>query len=81
MFSPAYGVVEDAATGSAAGPLAIHLARHNIISFNKTITITQGVEMGRPSHMHATATGTKNNIQNVTVKGNAKIVIKGKMFV
>ncbi|EIU1447383.1 TPA: phenazine biosynthesis protein PhzF, partial [Pseudomonas aeruginosa] len=27
MFSPAYGVVEDAATGSAAGPLAIHLAR------------------------------------------------------
>ncbi len=26
MFSPAYGVVEDAATGSAAGPLAIHLA-------------------------------------------------------
>jgi trans-2,3-dihydro-3-hydroxyanthranilate isomerase len=81
MFSPAYGVVEDAATGSAAGPLAIHLARHNIIPFNKTITITQGVEMGRPSHMHATATGTKNNIQNVTVKGNAKIVIKGKMFV
>ncbi|WP_422775085.1 PhzF family phenazine biosynthesis protein, partial [Pseudomonas aeruginosa] len=33
MFSPAYGVVEDAATGSAAGPLAIHLARHRQIPY------------------------------------------------
>ncbi len=30
MFAPGHGVSEDAATGSAAGPLAIHLARHGL---------------------------------------------------
>ncbi len=32
MFAPGLGVPEDAATGSAAGPLAFHLARHGRIS-------------------------------------------------
>ena len=31
MFAPAFGVAEDPATGSAAGPLAVHLARHGRI--------------------------------------------------
>lgn len=56
MFSPAYGVAEDAATGSAAGPLALHLAQHGLAKFGDNITITQGVEMGRPSRMTAIAT-------------------------
>ncbi|HEX6521259.1 MAG TPA: PhzF family phenazine biosynthesis isomerase [Streptosporangiaceae bacterium] len=54
MFSPAYGVVEDAATGSAAGPLAIHLARHGLARYGAALEITQGVEIGRPSLMIAT---------------------------
>ncbi|MGH3035086.1 MAG: PhzF family phenazine biosynthesis protein, partial [Gaiellaceae bacterium] len=33
MFAPADGVPEDPATGSAAGPLACHLARHGRIAF------------------------------------------------
>jgi trans-2,3-dihydro-3-hydroxyanthranilate isomerase len=33
MFAPAGGVFEDPATGSAAGPLAIHLARYGRIAF------------------------------------------------
>src|SRR4051812_13433134 len=33
MFAPTHGVDEDAATGSAAGPLAVHLARHGRIAF------------------------------------------------
>ncbi len=37
MFSPAYGVNEDAATGSAAGPLALHLARHGRAAFGDKI--------------------------------------------
>ncbi len=28
MFAPGHGVAEDAATGSAAGPLAAHVIRH-----------------------------------------------------
>jgi trans-2,3-dihydro-3-hydroxyanthranilate isomerase len=55
MFSRAYGVNEDAATGSAAGPLALHLVRHGRAAFGDKIRITQGVEMGRASRMDATA--------------------------
>ncbi|QIF37081.1 hypothetical protein WPAWT_03141 [Pseudomonas aeruginosa] len=51
MFSPAYGVVEDAATGSAAGPLAIHLARHRQIPYGQQIEILQG-RRDRPAVAH-----------------------------
>ena len=49
MFAPALGVPEDPATGSAAGPLAVHLARHGRIEFGEEIEIRQGAEIGRPS--------------------------------
>ncbi|MBV9606554.1 MAG: PhzF family phenazine biosynthesis protein, partial [Solirubrobacterales bacterium] len=44
MFGPALGVAEDPATGSAAGPLAVHLARHGRIDYGAEIEIVQGVE-------------------------------------
>ncbi len=47
MFSPAYGVVEDAATGSAAGPLAIHLARHRQIVREVAQRAVVGVQRGQ----------------------------------
>lgn len=55
MFSPAYGVVEDAATGSAAGPLALHLARHGWSDFDQPLEIWQGIEIGHPSKMYGMA--------------------------
>ena len=35
MFAPGQGVTEDPATGSAAGPLAVHLARHGRIGWGE----------------------------------------------
>lgn len=81
MFSPAYGVVEDAATGSAAGPLAVHLARHGLIPFGQQIEIRQGVEIGRPSTMRARAQGTPERIESVEVAGSAVIVARGTLHV
>jgi trans-2,3-dihydro-3-hydroxyanthranilate isomerase len=80
MFSPAYGVAEDAATGSAAGPLAVHLARHGLVPFGSRIEIWQGVEMGRPSRMLATATGAGQHVESVEVAGSAVVVAKGQFF-
>lgn len=80
MFSPAYGVVEDAATGSAAGPLAVHLARHGLIPFGEQIEIRQGVELGRPSTMLARATGTSARIESVQVGGAAVVVARGTLY-
>ena len=57
MFAPDHGVIEDAATGSAAGPLAVHLARHGRIAWGERIEISQGAEIGRPSTLYAEAYG------------------------
>ncbi len=48
---------EDPATGSAAGPIACHLARHGLIAWGEEIVIRQGLEMGRPSTLYARADG------------------------
>jgi trans-2,3-dihydro-3-hydroxyanthranilate isomerase len=78
MFAPASGVAEDPATGSAAGPLAIHLARHDRIGFGEEIEITQGVELKRPSKLYATAWGTPDRIELVEVGGSAVVVARGE---
>jgi trans-2,3-dihydro-3-hydroxyanthranilate isomerase len=80
MFSPPYGVVEDAATGSAAGPLAIHLARHGLADYGQHIEILQGVEMGRPSLMHAWANGAGDDVREVYVGGHGVIVGRGALY-
>ena len=77
MFSPAYGVAEDAATGSAAGPLAIHLMRHDLVAFGSEIEIRQGVEMGRTSVMRAEVHGSAAGIATVDVSGSAVVVARG----
>lgn len=78
MFAPNHGVAEDPATGSAAGPLAVHLARHGRIAFGERIEISQGTEIGRPSTLYATAFGTGDSIERVTVGGSAVIVARGE---
>jgi trans-2,3-dihydro-3-hydroxyanthranilate isomerase len=78
MFAPALGVPEDPATGSAAGPLAVHLARHGWTNFGRQIEIRQGVEIGRPSVLHATAKGSSEQVERVLVGGGAVIVAHGE---
>jgi trans-2,3-dihydro-3-hydroxyanthranilate isomerase len=81
MFYPSAGVPEDPATGSAAGPLAIHLARHGRIGFGEQIEIRQGAEIGRPSVLYATVTGEGDRIDSVEVGGTALIVAEGRFRV
>ncbi len=78
MFAPADGVPEDPATGSAAGPLACHLARHGLIDFGREIQISQGAEIRRPSTLHARVTGSAEKIENVEVGGSAVVVARGE---
>jgi trans-2,3-dihydro-3-hydroxyanthranilate isomerase len=78
MFAPGHGVSEDPATGSAAGPLALHLVRHGRISFGETIEIAQGAEIGRPSKLYASVEGTPDRIERVRVGGSAVTVARGE---
>jgi trans-2,3-dihydro-3-hydroxyanthranilate isomerase len=79
MFAPTSGVAEDPATGSAAGPLGVHLARHGRIAFGDEIEITQGVELKRPSKLYVRVDGSAENIERVEVGGSAVIVARGEL--
>jgi trans-2,3-dihydro-3-hydroxyanthranilate isomerase len=78
MFIPSGGVAEDPATGSAAGPLALHLARHGRIAFGDEIEITQGVEIQRPSKLYARVDGSAERVERVEVGGSAVVVARGE---
>ena len=71
MFAPADDIAEDPATGSAAGPLALHLARHGRIPWDTEIRIAQGAEIGRPSELFACVSGTTDHVERIEVSGFA----------
>jgi PhzF family phenazine biosynthesis protein len=48
FFNPTVGLWEDAATGTAAGPLAAYLASEGLVA-NNELAIEQGTKMGRRS--------------------------------
>jgi trans-2,3-dihydro-3-hydroxyanthranilate isomerase len=80
MFAAAYGVSEDPATGSAAGPLVVHLGRHGRVAFGEEIEIRQGEEIGRPSVLYARAEGSPERVERVEVGGSAVIVARGEFL-
>jgi trans-2,3-dihydro-3-hydroxyanthranilate isomerase len=77
MFAPGSGVAEDAATGSAAGPLALHLVRHGRVSLGQTIQIEQGAELDRPAVLYARLNGSLDE-PRVEVGGSAVTVARGE---
>ncbi len=80
MFAPGLGVAEDPATGSAAGPLAVHLARHGRIGFGEEIEISQGAEIARPSLLRASVEGGAERIESVRVAGSAVVLGRGELW-
>src|SRR5664279_290510 len=81
MFGPGLGVPEDPATGSAAGPLALHLVRHGRIALGDQIEIRQGQEIGRPSLLYARVHGTADAVERIEVGGSAVIVARGEFSI
>jgi trans-2,3-dihydro-3-hydroxyanthranilate isomerase len=83
MFAPGFGILEDPATGSAAGPLGCYLVRNRLLSGDGAAKIVnlQGVAMRRPSRIHIAITGTPEAITRVQVGGQAVLVGEGKLIV
>jgi trans-2,3-dihydro-3-hydroxyanthranilate isomerase len=77
VFCPGLGVPEDPATGSAAGPLAWHLARHGWCGSGTPVRITQGVELERPSQLEARVEGPVERPERIIVGGAAVVVAAG----
>lgn len=78
MFGPGLGVPEDPATGSAAGPLGVHLLRHGLVDPGVELTVSQGTEIQRPSRLVVRVEGLPDAIASVAVGGDAVIVGEGR---
>lgn len=74
MFVPGAGIPEDPATGSAAGPVGVHLLRHRLVEPGALLTLTQGVEIQRPSTLLVRVEGLPDAIAAVGVGGSAVVV-------
>ena len=72
MFAPEFGIIEDPATGSAAGPLAAYLIEHKLATERRPLVIEQGHTMGRPSRIEVRVSGG-----GVRVGGTAVVVLEG----
>lgn len=76
FFAPGVGVAEDAATGSAAGPLGAYLAERGALSSGR-LTIHQGESIGRPS-MLVVDVERENESWAVHVGGGVFVVGEGQ---
>ncbi|MBM1633264.1 PhzF family phenazine biosynthesis protein [Sulfitobacter mediterraneus] len=73
------GVIEDVATGSAAGVVGAYALKHGLINAGDPVTLRQGHFMGRPSQLQVTAYGTPDSITNISVAGHVAFVGEGKV--
>ena len=73
------GLLEDVATGSAAGVIGAYALKHGLAQADHTFTLTQGHYIGRPSALLVTPYGTPDAINHVTVAGEVAFVGTGEI--
>jgi trans-2,3-dihydro-3-hydroxyanthranilate isomerase len=71
----AIGAIEEPASGTTSGALALYLAQQEQLA-GRELVIEQGVEMGRPSRIELVLTSS----DRVTVRGEAKKVLEGTLW-
>ena len=81
VFAPAGGIAEDPATGSAAGPIAVHLVRHGLLDSGQALEIHQGAAVNRPSVLHAVAEFEGDRVARMEVGGGGVVVGQGELRV
>lgn len=75
------GVVEDAATGSAAGTIGAYRLRHGLTTGGITFSLYQGRFLGRPSTLLVQPEGRSDAIENVRVGGDVVLLGRGHLDV
>jgi trans-2,3-dihydro-3-hydroxyanthranilate isomerase len=83
MLAPSFGISEDPATGSAAGPLGSYLVQHRLVTPQaaRSLVNLQGVAMGRPGRIHIAIEGEPEAITRVRVGGTAVLAGAGELNV
>jgi len=78
-FAPLAGIVEDPATGSAAGPLAAYLAREGLLGPGVARVLAQGQHVRRPSRLTLSVTSEGTRIVDVLVGGGVVPVMTAEL--
>ena len=73
------GLVEDVATGSAAGPVAAWLCEHGRGAPGEERIIRQGDYAGRPGRISTLVQGARGSIRAVEVSGEVQLVGQGRL--
>lgn len=71
------GLLEDVATGSAAGTVGSYRLRHGLARAGEIFVLNQGRYVGRPSRLHVQPQGTSDRVENVSVGGDVTLVGRG----
>ena len=82
VFAPAFGVLEDPATGSGVGPLGAYLEHHDVIPAHihgEIFIVEQGYEMNRPSRLKVQIEKKKQKV-NVLVSGRVRATAEGHFY-
>ena len=80
MFSPTAGIPEDPATGSASAILAAQLQSARVLTEStNTVSLTQGIDMGRPSQIRLTVDTLQEAITEVRIAGGAVPISTGSI--
>lgn len=75
------GLLEDVATGSAAGTVGAYLVKHAHIQPGQEFLLHQGRFTGRPSQMRIRAEGQRHDVRSVLVGGDVSLVGQGILHV
>lgn len=73
------GLLEDVATGSAAGTIGAYRLRHDLARAGEIFVLNQGRFTGRPSTLLVQPEGTAGQITNVRVGGDVALVGRGEL--
>jgi PhzF family phenazine biosynthesis protein len=71
-----FGLVEDIATGSAAGPVGAFLVKNKLAEVDKTIILKQGDFVGRPSRINVLV----SKIGDIFVEGEVCKIATGELL-
>lgn len=73
------GIIEDVATGSAAGTVGAYALRHALIEAGKPMILQQGRYAGRPSEISVRAFGSPADVERIEIAGDVSIVAHGTL--
>ena len=71
------GIIEDVATGSAAGTIGAYRLRHGLVRGGDSFILNQGQFTGRPSKLRVLPEGTANRVETVKMGGDVAFVGHG----